>query len=118
MIEFNTLAQLFDNSTRKYASLLHSRVADGTGSYTYGQIRTCCLDLSKQMAQFGIGPSDKVAILSQNMPQWTIAFFSAVAFGRVAIPILPESSPNEIGNILEHSGSKVLFVSQRLLPNV
>lgn len=118
MIEFNTLAQLFDNSTRKYATLLHSAVADGTDSYTYGQIRTCCLDLSRKMAQYGIGPSDKVAILSQNMPQWTIAFFSAAAFGRVAIPILPESSSNEIGNILEHSGSKVLFVSQRLMPNV
>ena len=52
------------------------------------------------------------------MPEWSIAFFSIVPFGRIAIPILPESSANEVTNILNHSESKVLFVSKKLLPNV
>ncbi|MGM9736017.1 MAG: AMP-binding protein [Candidatus Cryptobacteroides sp.] len=118
MTDFNTLAQLYDNATRKYAANLHSRIADGNGEYTYADFRRECESVSERMARFGIGTSDKVAILSQNMPQWAIAFFSAVAFGRVAVPILPESSANEISNILAHSGSKVLFVSRKLLGNV
>lgn len=118
MVNFSTLAQLFDNSTRVYASKLHSQVEDAGLSFTYTDFRKKCETLSMKMSRFGIGTSDKVAILSQNMPQWTMAFFSAVAFGRVAIPILPDCSANEIANILEHSGAKVLFVSQKLLPNV
>ena len=118
MIEFKTLSELFFNSTKEYSAHLHSCVADGTESFTFDDLRDRCESLSRRMSQFGIGASDKVAILSQNMPQWTMAFFSTVAYGRVAIPILPESSTNEISNILAHSGSKVLFVSQRLLPNV
>ena len=32
----------------------------------------------------------KVAILSQSMPNWSVAFFATVSFGRISIPILPE----------------------------
>ena len=48
------------------------------------------------------------------MPNWSVAFFSIVPFGRIAIPILPDSSENEIINIINHSETKVIFVSQRL----
>ena len=52
------------------------------------------------------------------MPNWSVAFFSIVPFGRIAIPILPDSSENEVTNILEHSESKVIFVSQKLASKV
>ena len=32
----------------------------------------------------------EVAILSQSMPNWSVAFFATVSFGRISIPILPE----------------------------
>lgn len=52
------------------------------------------------------------------MPNWSVAFFTAVAFGRIAIPILPDSSENEVNNIINHYESDVLFVSQRLYPKI
>ena len=52
------------------------------------------------------------------MPNWSAAFFSIVPFGRIAIPILPDSSENEVTNIINHSESKVIFVSQRLASKV
>ena len=59
-----------------------------------------------------------MAILAQSMPNWSVAFFSIVPFGRIAIPILPDSSENEVTNIINHSETKVLFVSQRLAGKV
>jgi long-chain acyl-CoA synthetase len=47
-----------------------------------------------------------------------VAFFSATAFGRVAVPILPDSSEHELTNILQHSESKVIFISKRMLPKL
>lgn len=114
----DTLGKLYDYSTRRFADNRISQVIDTGKEYTYKSFKQSCDNLSKRLTQFGIGASDKVAIFAQNMPEWSIAFFSIVPFGRIAIPILPESSSNEVTNILNHSESKVLFVSKKLLPNV
>ena len=113
-----TLRELFENSTERYARRRFNCYADGTQGYSYSSFRDTCDLQSQRLSRYGISAGDRVAILSQNMPNWTVAFFTATAFGRVAIPILPDSSPNEINNILRHSETKVLYVSQRLLPNV
>lgn len=113
-----TLAKLFDFSTVAFEKRKLSSYTDGSEGYTYGEFRHKCLDLSHRMSRFGIRAGDKVAILSQNMPNWTVALFSTVPFGRVSVPILPDSSESEVTNILTHSNTKVLFVSQRFLPKV
>ena len=86
--------------------------------YTYGSFKHRCDELSRKLSQYGIGAGERVAILSQNTPNWTVAFFSAVAFGRVAVPILPDSSENEVTNILEHSGCRAIYVSKKYLPKI
>ncbi len=113
-----TLAKLFDYSTIRYAKRNLSGYIDGGQEYTYASFRKRCLDLSHRMSRFGISAGDKVAILSQNMPNWTVAFFSITPFGRVVVPILPDSSEHEVTNILMHSGTRVLFVSKRLRSKV
>ena len=113
-----TLHELFENSTERYAKRPFSRYLDEKSGYTYASFKDACDLQSQRLSRFGVSAGDRVAILSNNMPNWTLAFFTATAFGRVAIPILPDSSSNEITNILTHSESKVLYVSKRLLPKV
>ena len=114
-----TLSKLFEFSTLAYSKNPLSRyVEDDSQTYTYGSFRAKCLEISHNLSRYGIKAGDRIAILSQNMPNWTVAFFSAVAFGRVAVPILPDSSESEVTNILTHSGTKVLFVSERMIGKV
>ena len=111
----DTIAKLYEYATTVYAKNQYTQWYDTKeGGYTYHTFKNKCDSLSKLLTQYGIGAGDKVAILSQSMPNWSVAFFSITSFGRIAIPILPDSSPNEIVNILEHSESKVIFVSQKL----
>jgi len=111
----DTLAKLYDYATTVYAKNQYTQWYDTKkGGYTYNSFKGKCDSLSKKLTQYGIGAGDKVAILSQSMPNWSVAFFSIVPFGRIAIPILPDSSENEITNILNHSESKVIFVSKKL----
>ena len=111
----DTIAKLYEYATTVYAKNQYTQWYDTKeGGYTYHTFKGKCDSLSKLLTQYGIGAGDKVAILSQSMPNWSVAFFSIVPFGRIAIPILPDSSANEIINILEHSESKVIFVSQKL----
>ena len=111
----DTLAKLYEYATTVYSKKQYTQWYDTKeGGYTYGSFKAKCDSLSKKLTQYGIGAGDKVAILSQSMPNWSVAFFSIVPFGRIAIPILPDSSENEVKNILDHSESKVIFVSQKL----
>ena len=111
----DTLAKLYEYATTVYSKKQYTQWYDTKeGGYTYGEFKSKCDSLSKKLTQYGIGAGDKVAILSQSMPNWSVAFFSIVPFGRIAIPILPDSSENEVTNILNHSESKVIFVSQKL----
>lgn len=115
----DTLDKLYDYATTVYSKKQYTQWYDTKeGGYTFGSFKGKCDSLSKKLTQYGIGAGDKVAILSQSMPNWSVAFFSIVPFGRIAIPILPDSSPNEVTNILEHSESKVIFVSQKLASKV
>ena len=110
-----TLHKVFDYATTNYAKRVAYQYVDGGQRYTYAEFRTKVERLSQRLSRFGIKHGDRVAILSQNMPNWVVAFFAATAYGRIAVPMLPDSSENEVSNILTHSESKVLFISQRLM---
>ena len=115
----DTLAKLYEYATTVYSKKQYTQWYDTKeGGYTYSSFKAKCDSLSKTLTQYGIGAGDKVAIFSQSMPNWSVAFFSLVPFGRIAIPILPDSSENEVTNIINHSETKVIFVSQRLASRV
>lgn len=114
----DTLAKLYEYSTLIYEKNKLSVMLDSDMGYTYGSFKKKCDEISRRLSRYGIGAGDKVAILSQNMPNWTVAMFSLVPFGRISVPILPDSSENEVTNILNHSGSKAIFISKRLLPKL
>ncbi len=113
--ECTTLRKVYDYATAHYAKLVAYQYVSGNQAYTYAAFRTKCDQLSQRLTRFGIGAGDRVAILSQNMPHWVIAFMATAAYGRVVVPILPDSSENEVTNILTHSESKVIFISKRLM---
>ncbi len=80
----------------------------------YDEFYRKALNLSFHLQEHGIKQGDKVAIWSENSPNWLISYFAIVSFGAIAVPILPDFSATEVENILSHSNSKVLFVSSTL----
>ena len=109
-----TLYEIFQYSTSRFSDRVQSSTLDGGTGRTYSAFRDECHGLSDILSRHGIGHGDRVAILSGNTPNWSLAFFAITAFGRIAVPILPESSENEVSNILAHSGAKAVFVSRKL----
>lgn len=115
--EFSTLRDLFIYSTTNYKDNTSFSYIQGD-SYTYKQFGEKTEFAANLLSSYGINPGDKVAILSQNMPNWPVAYFSATAFGRVSVPMLPDFSEYEVRNVIEHSEANALFVSNRLLYKV
>ena len=115
---FESLTDVFNYSIGKFAKRKAFCFADGSETLTYHEFGDRCRHLSEQLANFGINSGDRVAILSQNIPNWPVAYFAAVAFGRIAVPMLTELTPNEVGNIITHSEAKAAFVSKRLYDKI
>ena len=113
-----TLARLFDYASMAHGKRLALTYVDGSQRYTYRDFRAKSLELAHIFSRYGLNAGDRIAILSQNMPNWTVALFSIVTFGRVAVPILPDSSEVEVSNILNHSECKAIFISERMMPKL
>ncbi|MCR5352179.1 MAG: AMP-binding protein [Bacteroidales bacterium] len=116
--DFKTLADLYEYASARYANKTAAQFTDGQQSYTYTRFKETADNLSRILSNFGVSAFDKVAILSENMPHWSIAFFAITAYGRVAVPMLNELSSSEVDSILSHSEAKALFVSRRQLKKV
>ena len=58
----------------------------------------------------GIVKGDKIAICGRNSAHWAVTFLATLTYGAVAVPILHEFNAEQIHNIVNHSGSRLLFV--------
>ena len=61
----------------------------------------------------GVKQGDRVAILSENRPEWTIADFAALMIGAATVPIYYTLTSEQCAYVLENSGAKVIFVSTK-----
>jgi long-chain acyl-CoA synthetase len=59
----------------------------------------------------GIAHGDRVAILSENRPEWTIADFAILLLGAATVPVYATLTAEQISFLLHHSGAKTAFVS-------
>ena len=62
---------------------------------------------------FGIGKSDKVAIHSENRPEWLISDIGAQAIGAISVGLYPTTPPAEVKYLLGHSESQILFAEDQ-----
>jgi long-chain acyl-CoA synthetase len=53
---------------------------------------------------------DKIAICGRNSAHWAVAFLATLTYGAVAVPILHEFNGEQIQNIVNHSGARLLFI--------
>jgi len=102
--------------------MLHKE-RDGWISISSQQLYSRVIGTARALRSWGIGRGDRVAILSENRPEWTIADFASLLLGAVTVPIYATLTTDQIAYVLQDSGARVLFVStgaqlQKVLPLV
>jgi long-chain acyl-CoA synthetase len=60
------------------------------------------------LEKLGVGPGDRVAVLSENRPGWVFVDLAVQALGGVTVGVYPTSPPAELEYLLNHCGAKVL----------
>lgn len=63
------------------------------------------------LADLGIQPGDRVGLISENRPEWSIVDFAILSTGAVVVPLYTTQAPDQIRFILEDSGARALLIS-------
>ena len=71
-------------------------------------------ELSLGLAAFGVGPGDRVAIVSESRPEWVMSDLAILARGAVTVPVYPTLSAALTRYILADCGARLAIVSNRL----
>jgi len=66
---------------------------------------------ARALQQWGIHKGDRVAILSENRPEWSTADFAILLIGAVTVPVYATLTPEQTAYTLRDSGATVIFVS-------
>ena len=80
--------------------------------YSWGEVVDQARRMAAHLQSAGVGPGDRVAILSKNTVHWMMSDYAIFMAGAVSVPLYPTLAPTTIQQILEHSGSKLLFVGK------
>jgi long-chain acyl-CoA synthetase len=67
------------------------------------------------LAALGIKPGDRIALISENRPEWSIADLAILSLGAINVPIYTTQAIDQIRYILADSGTKAIFVSTQKL---
>jgi long-chain acyl-CoA synthetase len=119
------LLELFYASTEAHGPRIAFRLVAGEDApeeqVTYQQARVRAERVAACLQSLGVARGDRVLILSENRPEWPIAFFGILAAGAVAVPLDPQLSAPEVQNLARASGAQVALISsearERLQPN-
>lgn len=84
----------------------------------YGEFIQTVKSIASHLIKSGIKKGDRLAIISENRPEWCMAYLAVSMSGGVAVPIDAQLGPDEIRNLLADSETKMIFHSMKTKENV
>lgn len=80
---------------------------------TWAEYLLAARQIASGLAELGVDPGGRVAILSANRVEWHLADLGTLFNGSVTVPIYPTSSPSQVAYILGHAAIEACFVDTR-----
>jgi len=112
-MEVRTLCDLFYDSVTRHNKPDHLKFKAGESWHAISsdEYRQAVEELSMGLRELGLAPGDRVAILSENRPEWAFADLASLLAGALDVPIYPTLTPQQVLYILRDCGAKAVFVS-------
>ncbi len=117
-MELKHYLEYFQNSVKTKWSNLAFKDLDGTTSYTYGEMASEIARMHTTFRLMGVEPGDRIALCGRNCSNWGLLFMAIQTYKAVAVSILPDFTAEGVHGLVNHSGSKILFVGPNVLKRV
>ena len=88
--------------------------APSLGDLSYGRVRALAAAMAARHDQLGLDVGDRVAFVSHNSARLFTAFWGVCGYGRVLVPVNFRLSFDEVQFIVQHSGSRIVYVDPEL----
>jgi long-chain acyl-CoA synthetase len=111
-----TLNQLYFGALERFSSRPVAVRAKRGGAWlelSYRELADRVQDLSLGLLELGIHPGDRIAILSENRPEWAIADYACLAARCTDVPIYPTLPAKQVEHNLCDSGAVAVLLSSR-----
>jgi long-chain acyl-CoA synthetase len=114
--EHEDLLEMFRASTYHHEDRVALRQlrAGTVEKYTYGEVEARAMRAAGFLRAQGVQRGDRVLLVSQNRPEWPMAFFGIMEAGACAVPVDSESMPMVVQNLARVSGAKGVIVSDKV----
>jgi acyl-CoA synthetase (AMP-forming)/AMP-acid ligase II len=110
------LFSLLDQAATRYPD--RGAIYRGTQQVaTFAELRSRALKIAASLRRI-YTPGERISIMTENAPEYVELFFGVWAAGMAVAPINAKLHPREAVEILEDSGSVILFVSAKLAPGI
>src|SRR5579862_7017216 len=80
------------------------------GSITYRELQRRAWGMAHALGDLGVGPGERVAIISPNAARFMCSFWGVSAFGRIIVPVNYRLTGDEVAYVVAHSGAQVVLV--------
>ena len=109
----NPLTQ-FNNRVAKHPdqAYLHQPDEEKWTTYSWREVDQMARIIAVALKEQGFEQGDRIAILSKNCAQWVMADIAIAMAGMISVPIYYTAGADTISYVLEHSGSKALFLGK------
>ena len=116
MPEILTLREMLEQNRKKFGGLTAFQIKRNNLYYQYSfkLVFELASALAGELKLRGVSHGDRVALLSENRPEWSIAYLAITSLGAVAVPLDALLTREEIENLLTDSGSRAMVVSRGL----
>ena len=113
VIGTETIYQTLKNSADRFSDrpALEFRSKDKHHRYTYREFLLAVHSLAAGLYSLGLRKGDRLAILSENRPEWAISDFAAQSLGVITVPFYTTLPSAQIEYILQDSGAKAIIIS-------
>ena len=112
------LIKIYENSFRRNWDLDAVTDYGTTVTLTYGQIAERIAYLHLLFERVGIEMGDRIAVMGKNNSNWVTTYLATVTYGAVIVPILQDFKANDAIHIINHSESKLLFITDQIWENI
>ena len=112
------LIKIFEKSFREHWDLEAVTDYGTTLTLTYGQIAERIAYLHLLFERVGVEIGDRIAVMGKNNSNWVTTYLATVTYGAVIVPILQDFKANDAIHIINHSESKLLFITDQIWENI
>lgn len=116
-MEIITIKEMLERNAETYGDRVAFQMKEGKSyrKITYGKTLHLVGRIQTVLIKTGIKSGDRVALISENRPEWALSYLAIVGLGAIAVPLDAFLNPEEVQPLLKDSDTKAIILSKKYI---